>query len=193
MTSAVDATPSTMSRRADADPPADAVVLGRVSGAWGVRGWLRVTPFNDPHDSILTAQSRWWLRGRAGCRVLAIEQARIHGDAILAKARGIDDREAAVALKGDEVMIGRSAFPQAPADEVYWVDLIGCAVRNRAGAPLGIVAAVETFGADPVLRVEMPGDAPDRVLRRLIPLVPAHVVEVDLPGRQVLVDWGLDY
>ncbi|MCO5108362.1 MAG: ribosome maturation factor RimM [Burkholderiaceae bacterium] len=158
-----------------------------------MRGWLRIVPFNDPHDSILTGRPRWWLRGPAGCRQLEIEQARVHGDEIVAKARGVEGRDHALALKGCEVMISRAEFPGANEDEVYWVDLIGCTVRNREGELLGVVAAVEEFGADPVLRLEAPGDAPGRTIQRLVPLVPAHVVEVDLAGRRIVADWGLDY
>ena len=173
--------------------PADAVVLGKVTGAWGVRGWIRVAPFNDPHDSILRGQQRWWLRGRDGCRELEIEQARVHGDALVAKAAGLDDREQAQSLKGCEVMVSRAAFPEANAGEVYWIDLIGCAVRNPAGETLGIVAAVDEFGAHPVLRVETAGadDAPGA--SRLIPFVPQVILEIDLPGRVLRVDWGPDY
>jgi 16S rRNA processing protein RimM len=174
-------------------PPADAVVLGRVTGAWGVRGWLRVVPFNDPHDSILNGQRRWWLRGRDGCRELEIEQVRVHGDAIVASIVGLDDREQAQALKGCEVMVSRAAFPEAKAGEVYWIDLIGCAVRNPAGEALGTVAAVEEFGAHPVLRLETTGADGAPGTPRLIPFVPRYILQIDLPGRTLLADWGLDY
>ena len=168
-------------------------MLGRVAGAWGVRGWLRVVPFNDPLDSILTAQPRWWLRGPHGCRTLEIEEARVHGDEIVAKAAGLDDRDHAQALKGCEVLIGRSGFPRAQDGEVYWVDLIGCTVNNPAGEVLGVVAAVDEFGAHPVLRLEARGEAGGAVVRRLVPFVPEYVLEVDLAGRRIVADWGLDY
>jgi 16S rRNA processing protein RimM len=158
-----------------------------------VRGWLRIVPFNDPHESILTGQPRWWLRGPAGCRLLTIEQSRVHGDDIVAKASGLDDRDRAQALKGCEVMISRTQFPGAPPGEVYWVDLIGCTVRNPAGELLGVVTAVDEFGADPVLRLEAPGEAPGSSIQRLIPFVPAFVVEVDVAGRRLVADWDLDY
>lgn len=158
-----------------------------------MRGWLRIVPFNDPRDSILTGQPRWWLRGPGICRLLEIEQARVHGDVIVARAAGLDDRERAQALEGCEVLVSRSAFPRAAPDEVYWIDLIGCSVRNQAGELLGVVAAVEEYGADPVLRLEPPGKAPAGAPARLIPLVPAYIVEVDLAGRRIVADWQPDY
>jgi len=164
-----------------------------VAGAWGVRGWLRVVPFNDPLDSILTAQPRWWLRGPHASHMIEIEEARAHRDEIVAKATGLDDRDRAQALKGCEVLIGRSAFPRAREGEVYWVDLIGCAVSNPAGESLGVVAAVEEFGAHPVLRLEAVGEAGRATVGRLIPFVPEYVLEIDLAGRRIVADWGLDY
>jgi len=173
--------------------PADAVAVGRVSGAWGVRGGFRVTPFNDPRDSVLIGQLRWWLRGRAGCSVLEIEQARPHGAEIVATAAGLDDRERAQALKGCEVLVSRAAFPDTEPDEVYWVDLIGCAVRNPAGEPLGVVAAVDEFGAHPVLRLDTLDEAGRPGASRLIPFVPERILEIDLARRKILADWELDY
>ena len=158
-----------------------------------MRGWLRIVPFNDPRDSILIGQPGWWLRGRGICRLLEIEQARVHGDEIVAKVGGLDDRDSAEALKGCEVLVSRAAFPGAAPGEVYWIDLIGCCVRNPAGELLGVVASVEEFGADPVLRLDLPGEAADGKSARLIPLVPAYVLEVDLPGRRIVADWQADY
>ena len=158
-----------------------------------MRGWLRVVPFNDPLDSILTVQPRWWLRGPHGCRMIEIEQARVHGDEIVAKAAGLDDRDRAQALKGCEVLVGRSSFPRAQDGEVYWIDLIGCAVTNPGGDSLGVVVAVDEFGAHPVLRLEAEGESGRTAVGRLIPFVPEYVLEIDLAGRRIVADWGLDY
>lgn len=158
-----------------------------------MRGWIRVTPFNDARESILLDQRHWWLRGPGGCRLLEIEQARPHGDDIVAQAAGLDDRDGAQGLKGCEVLVSRAAFPQARDDEVYWVDLIGCAVRSAEGEPLGVVTAVEEFGADPVLRVEAPSGGGVAAVRRLIPFVPEYILEIDLAGRTIVADWRPDY
>lgn len=180
--------PRNAAAAAGSEAPPDAIVVGRVVGAWGVHGWLRVTPFNDPRESVLLEQRRWWLRSEGRVRALDIEQVRIHGDALLARVHGVEVRESAQALAGAELLVGRSAFPTALADEVYWVDLIGCTVRNPAGETLGVVQAIDEFGADPVLRL----DAGSGAAPRLIPLVSRHILAIDLADRSILAEWALD-
>jgi 16S rRNA processing protein RimM len=101
---------------------------------------------------------------------------------------GLDDREAAAEFAGGEIGIERDALPAAGDGEVYWADLVGLAVWNRQGEKLGTVAAVQDFGAHPVLRVEHNEGAP-----RLIPFVEAYVDAVDLASGRIEVDWGKDY
>ena len=164
--------------------PADLVVVGRVAGAHGVRGWIKVVPFSDARDSVLRATTRWWL-GRAVHEVL---DSRPQGTAVVAQLRGTSDRDAAEALKGAEVAISRAAFPVVGADEYYWIDLIGCEVSNPAGIVLGTVTELQDYGAHPVLAVR----GRDGV-GRLIPFVDRHVLSVDLAGRRIVADWDLDY
>ena len=171
--------------------------VGRVLGAWGVKGWIKVQPHADDPTALLEAR-QWTLtnahdaRADPGLRSLTILRARRHGDVVLAQAEGIADRAAADALRGRRVSLARSAFPQPPTDAYYWVDLIGLPVVNREGAALGTVVGLLETGAHEVLRVratEAGADAPER----LIPFVNAYVDEVDLAGRLIRVDWGLDY
>ncbi len=173
--------------------PADAVLVGRVVGAWGVRGWVRVAPFNDARDSLLLALAEWWLRGKGDARVVRVEEARVHGRELVAKFDGIDDRTAAEAFDGFEVLLSRARFPAPAADEIYWADLIGCTVRNPSGEVLGVVTGIDDHVAHPVLRLsdvdEHGAPAPDR----LIPLIPEVIVRVDLAERFVLADWRRDY
>jgi len=174
-----------------ADFPADAIEVGRVLGAWGVKGWFKVQPFaSDPQ--ALFSSKRWYLRppdgpGVAPPPLLKITQSREHGGLVVAGAQEVPDRNAAEALKGARVFVGRTSFPTAGADEYYWVDLIGCQVFNREGVALGRVEDLLDTGAHSVLRV-LQGDS-----ERLIPFVAAYVDAVDLPARRITVDWGLDY
>ena len=107
---------------------------------------------------------------------------------MVASVREIDDRDAAEALRGARIFIARSSFPTPDAGEFYWVDLIGLEVFNRDGERLGVVSALLDNGAQSVLQID-DGDASPR----LIPFVAAYVDQVDLPGRRITVDWGLDY
>lgn len=169
----------------------DLVLVGRITGAWGVDGWVRVTPFNDPRLSLLVQLPEWWLQSAAGRRAVRIEHAKPHGsDDIVAKIVGVDDRDAAFALRGLEVLLSRAQFPALDEDEVYWTDLIGCTVTDLRGESLGAIVAIEAQPAHPLMRVLEAGASPRE---HLIPLLPEFVVSIDLDGRIVVADWQRDY
>lgn len=170
---------------APAEAPADLVAVGRVVDAYGVRGWVKVEPYNAPRHSVLTSCRRWWLPDG---RSVAVEGARQHGASIVCKPAGAEDREGALAFKGLELRASRAEFPAAAADEFYWVDLVGCIVVNREGVELGRVESVVDHGAHAIL-VVLASDGTER----LIPFVEAYVDRVDIAGRHVAVDWQPDY
>jgi len=175
--------------------PADAVEVGRVLGAWGVKGGIRVKPFAADPQALFSSR-RWYLQAPAGVlpqgsraprplpALLRVVQAREHGDGVIATVQDIDDRDAAQALAGARVFVPRASFPTPDEGEFYWVDLIGLAVVNRGGVALGQVTGLIETGPHCVLRVQ---DADGR--ERLIPFVTAYVDAVDLPGRRIAVDW----
>lgn len=154
----------TSPERVDPQFPEDAVEVGRVLGAWGVKGWIKVQPFSlDPQ--ALFSTKRWFLRPApdAGPELsaawpapplLRITQAREHGDAVVACAQDLEGRAAAQALRGARVFVARSSFPTALQGEYYWVDLIGMTVVNRQGALLGQVVGLLETGAHDVLRIQ---------------------------------------
>jgi 16S rRNA processing protein RimM len=115
-----------------------------------------------------------------------VEEGSVHGRGVIAKLAGVDEREAAAALKGAEVAVARASLPQAPAGEYYWADLQGLRVINLQGEELGRVSHLLETGANDVLVVR--GER-----ERLIPFVAAYVVKVDLAGGELVVDWGADY
>ncbi len=182
--------------------PADAVEVGRVLGAWGIKGWIKVQPFASDPQALLGA-SRWFLQPPApGPRTqpipdeLTVTQSRSHGDVVIAAVTQSSDRSAAEMLQGARVFVPRASFPSADADEYYWVDLIGALVVNRQGETLGTVSGLLDTGSHSVLCVRSgaPGaQAGDPPVERLIPFVAAYVDAVDLPARRIVVDWGLDY
>ncbi len=187
-----------------ADPawPADAVEVGRILDAWGIKGWIRVQPFAAEPQALL-ASRRWFVRppddaavlrpGAASLpRLLKLVQVKAHGDGIVAQVDGVEDRNAAEALRGVRLFVARSSFPTAGPDEYYWVDLLGLAVHNREGDLLGQVIGLIDNGPQSVLRVS-PRDAAPGTEERLIPFVASYVDSVDLPQRRIVVDWGLDF
>ena len=193
---------STPSSAAEPAWPDDAVEVGRIGGAWGVKGWFKVQPFaTDPQ--ALFSSKRWFLRAADEARparpgaaalpaLLTIVEAKEHGDGVVARAQEVADRDGAEALRGARIFVGRSSFPTAGADEYYWVDLIGLAVLNREDQLLGSVVGLLDTGAHSVLRV-LPEGGKAEADERLIPFVAQYIDEVDMPARCIRVDWGLDY
>ncbi len=181
-----------------AELPADAVEVGRIADAWGVKGWFKVLPYSQAPEALLKAPS-WFLqpaeRGGKnpflGTVELAIRQSRVHSDAIVAWARGVDDRSAAESLRGARIFVSRRLFPEAGEDEYYWVDLIGLEVLNREGLPLGCVRELLPTGPQTTLVLAYEQDGKPR--ERLIPFVSAFVDQVDLAGRRITVDWQPDF
>jgi 16S rRNA processing protein RimM len=178
--------------------PDDLVLVGHVTGAYGIQGWVRIKPYSDDADALLYAKT-WWL-SKPGqrpdeLRDVDMMHAKLHGEDVVAQLMGVADRNAAEALKGAAVQIRRSHFPPLSNDEFYWVDLIGLAVENLQGESLGTVSDLMDNGAHPILRVavpEMPGSE-KKPQELLIPFVDQFVKTVDQAAKKVTVDWGLDY
>lgn len=164
--------------------------MGRVAGPYGVRGFARIQVYTETLDSLLDFDE--WLVGRQGrWEHRKVLEADVHGDGLVARFEGIDTPEAARALRGCDVAVLRGDLPPPDEDEVYWIDLIGCAVVNREGVDLGQVTNLLETGANDVL-VVVSASGETRV-ERLIPYVAQVVESVDVAGRSIRVDWGEDY
>ena len=178
-----------------AELPADAVEVGRILDAWGVKGWFKIQPFSASPEALFSSK-RWFIQpserpGKvsfSGTVCLSIKQARDHADTVVASAHEIPDRHAAEQLKGARIFVSRASFPTPEEGEYYWVDLIGCEVVTPSGQPLGKVEAVGDHGAHPLLRLQ---GADGR--ERLIPFVEAHVPEVDVKARRIVADWDPEF
>lgn len=187
--------------------PQDAVEVGKIVDAWGLKGWIKVHPFASDPQALFSSR-RWFLKPpeKAGPvrpatvtvtgsvpPVLRIVEVKDHGDVVVALAHEVPDRNAAEALRGARVFIARSSFPTAKADEFYWVDLIGLSVVNRAGESLGCVTGLIDTGPHSVLRIAPVDAGAGPADERLVPFVAAYIDTVSLEDRLITVDWGLDY
>ncbi|NLC36268.1 MAG: ribosome maturation factor RimM [Alcaligenaceae bacterium] len=207
-----------MSRSEDsatAAAPQDLVELGRISGAYGVRGWVKIQPHAAGSAALLKSRT-WWLRRAVAPAQAAdaseawqveVSKSRTQGSTIVGGLQGIADRTQAEKLRGCTVWVPRSAFPTADDNEYYWVDLIGCVIygeQDGASALLGTVDAVMDNGAHSVLRVRRQTldeqgevqpmlDAKGRELESLVPFVEAHVHTVDLANRRLDSNWPVDF
>lgn len=180
-----------------AELPADAIEVGRIADAWGIKGWFKVVPHSADPEALF-ASKNWFLlpteRGAQtfmGVARLSVKEAKEHSDTVVATANGVDDRTAAEALRGSRIFISRSHFPKAAEDEYYWVDLIGLDVVNREDVALGVVKELLSTGAQTVLVMDYQEDG--KICERMIPFVSAYVDDVDLKARRIRVDWQADY
>ena len=176
--------------------PDDLVQVGYVSGAFGIVGGLRVTPFSVDADALLKVKT-WWL-DKPAQRSVSVRTAKMHGGDVVATLVGMRDRNDAEALKGAGVHVSRSEFPKLEEDEYYWSDLIGLDVVNLQGEALGKVTDMMHNGAQSILRIAPVASgntgAPDaKVSERLVPFVEQFVKNVDLGAKLITLDWGLDY
>ncbi len=180
-----------------AEMPADAIEVGRIADAWGIKGWFKVLPHSADPEALFSSK-RWFLlpaeRGTKtfdGCARLAIKEAKEHSDSVVACAHDLEDRNAAEALRGARIFISRSSFPTAADDEYYWVDLIGLDVCNRQGESMGRVRELLSTGPQTVLVLHYEQEGKPQ--ERMIPFVSAYVDEVDLAAGVIRVDWLADY
>jgi 16S rRNA processing protein RimM len=183
--------------------PADAIEVGRIADAWGIKGFFKVIPYSASPEALFSSK-RWYLlppEPRAGvvvkvaaftgCQLLKIRSAKEHSDTVVVQADGVDDRNTAELLRGARVMVSRASFPTAAKDEFYWVDLMGLAVVNREGLSLGTVKDLISTGPQTVIVIEAEVDGKKQ--ETLIPFVSVYVDDVSLADKRITVDWQLDY
>ena len=163
------------------------ILVGRIHGAFGVRGELKLESFTEPKAAILHYQP-WILRdAQGGERVLDGARGRETNKGLVAAFPEIADRDAAEALRGSELWVPRSALPPPKPGEYYWVDLEGLRVVNIEGADFGTVSHLFSTGANDVLVAR--GDR-----ERMIPfLEPDYITSVDFDAGVVTVDWDADF
>jgi 16S rRNA processing protein RimM len=152
--------------------------MGRVAGSYGVRGWIKV---EAPQQAL--SRCRKWSIGGAE---FPVEQVKEHSGTLLAKLAGLESREAALKLKGSTVYVRRELLPAPEAGHYYLADLVGLEVVNGQGVVLGVVKRWLFNGAQDVMEV-----AGERT--QLIPWIASVVRDVDLPRRQIQVEWEADW
>lgn len=165
----------------------DFIKLGRISGHYGIRGWLKIYSYSRPRENIFSYQPLWTENRHGVRRQLFVADWKQQGKTLLAGFEGIEDRDAALKLIGQEIGIPRHALPALPEGEYYWCDLLGLEVVNEQGQLLGSVAEVRETGANDVLVVK--GEE-----KILVPVVKGQVLkDVNLAEGRILVDWSGEF
>ena len=162
------------------------VSVGKVSGIFGVRGWIKVYSYTEVRENILT-YSPWTLRKGKESKEVKVVDGRRHGKTIVACLQDLDDRDDAAALNGWEILIHPEQLPQARKGEYYWADLIGLHVKTVDGADFGVVKQMLETGANDVVVVS--GER-----ERLIPFIQGQtIIDIDLLAGEMLVDWDAEF
>jgi 16S rRNA processing protein RimM len=159
--------------------------MGRVTAPFGIQGWIKLRTFTEFADG-LAAHPLWWMRGPQGWKSVAVEEFAARPSGTVAKLEGVDDRDAAQALRGSDVAVTREALGEAGEGAIYWRDLVGLQVANLRGEVLGEVAELFETGETSVMVLK--GER-----ERMIPFVPDYVKAVDRDAKRITVDWEAEY
>lgn len=180
-------------RQAEGAPPilqedagSEWVVLGKISGLYGVRGWVKIFSHTSPRDNILK-YSPWYLRRAGRWEKVELKLGRVHGKGIVAQLEGFADRDRAAELLQSDIAIRHDQLPALAPNEFYWSDLEGLQVQTTQGIELGVLDHLFETGANDVMVVK--GDR-----ERLIPFLQQDVIhKIDLEAGLMVVDWDPDF
>lgn len=164
----------------------DLVILGRIVGLYGVKGWLKVYSYTQPMQNILKYQS-WLVQTGASWQAHKLETGRVQGKGLVAKLVGVDDRDLAAEFLQLDIAVTRDQLPKLEPETFYWTDLEGLRVISKEGQELGKLDHLFETGANDVMVVK--GER-----ERLIPWIRDQVVlQVNLDDGFIEVDWDADF
>ncbi|HEX4097785.1 MAG TPA: ribosome maturation factor RimM [Caulobacteraceae bacterium] len=160
--------------------PDHLVLVARVSGAFGVKGEVRIKTYTDNPLAVVNFRT---LAGADGQHALTLVSGRSFKEGLIARAKEIATKEEADALKGLDLYAPRSAMPAPETDEFYLADLIGLRAEAPDGSPMGMVKSVQNYGAGDLLEIQPPGRKQSWMVAFSLEVVP----EVDIPGGRIVV------
>jgi 16S rRNA processing protein RimM len=193
------------------DEASEKVILGRISGVYGVKGWVKVFSYTDPKEAIVD-YSPWFIRAenpsksarQAPWTQVTLKAGKRHAKTVVAKLENCNDRDQAMAYVGTEIAIDLQQLEQLKdKNEFYWRDLIGLRVINQQGIELGVVKSLMETGANDVLVVVSEVDGVGtgtqagtkiETRERLIPwTMDIAISKVDMEQGVITVDWDADF
>ncbi|MPY26821.1 ribosome maturation factor RimM [Shewanella psychropiezotolerans] len=169
------------------------VVLGKLGSSHGIKGWLKITTYTDSVEGIFD-YSPWLIKEQGEWREVKVLQWRFQGKAVVASLEGVETRDQAQMLTNCEIAVTQQQMETLPEDEFYWRDLIGCEVVNTKGYNMGKVQEIVETGSNDVLLVKANAKDGFGKAERMIPFVTEQfIIEVNLPEKQITVDWDPDF
>lgn len=171
------------------DASEEYIPVGKISGVFGVKGWMKIFSFTEPRKNILS-YSPIFMSRKGEWVEMKVSGGRIQGKGVVLGLVNITDPDQVLPLIGSELAIKKSQLKPSAKDEYYWSELIGLTVINMSDETLGKVDSLLETGAHDVLLVKNK----ERKTEQLIPFVMDEIVEkVDLDKGIIQVDWELDY
>lgn len=169
----------------------DLIVLGKITSVHGVRGEVKIYSFTDPIDNLL-GYPAWTLKRDGEVKQVELVSGRLQGKILVAKLKGLDDREVARTFAGFDICVPRALLPDLDDGEYYWHQLEGLKVIDLQGQLLGRIDHLLETGSNDVMVVKpCPGSLDDR--ERLLPYTEQCVQKVDLAAGEMRVDWDADF
>ncbi len=166
--------------------PEQHLLVGKISGVFGIKGWVKVFSYTEDRENILD-YSPWVLQKGEQSKTVNVTTGRTQGKAIVACLESINTRDDAELLTGWDIFIDTSQLPPTEQNEYYWSDLVGLKVETTMGINLGVVDHIIETGANDVLFV-----VGEREL--LIPFLQQQtVINVDLEAGMIVVDWDPEF
>jgi len=176
------------------DETSEKVILGRISGVYGVKGWVKVFSYTDPMEAIAD-YSPWFIRAenQTAWTEVKLKSGKRQAKTVVAKLEDCNDRDQAMAYVGTEIAINLQQLEQLKQkDEYYWRELIGLRVINQQNIELGTVKSLLETGANDVLVVVSKVDGNE--IERLIPwTMDIAIVKIDMVQGIITVEWDADF
>jgi 16S rRNA processing protein RimM len=176
------------------DEASEKVILGRITGVYGVKGWLKVFSYTDPMESIID-YSPWYIRAenrkKSPWTRVKLKAGKRHAKTVVVKLENCNDRDQAMTYIGSEIAINQSQLEALEGQhEYYWRDLFGLRVINQQDIELGVVKNLMETGVNDVLVVFSEKENKER----LIPWTMHNaIVAVDLAKGVIRVEWDADF
>lgn len=176
------------------EDPAEKVLLGRITGIYGLQGWVKVHSDTMPRENI-TGYKEWLLEQSGQWSSVTVTGGRPQGKTIVAQLAGISTPEQASELIGAAIAVQRTQMPSLSAGEYYWADLTGMKVKTVDGVEVGsVVRLFETGANDVVVITDERSEQTESNIEILVPwLVPDVITDVDMESRTITIDWDPDF
>ncbi|MEO5377056.1 MAG: ribosome maturation factor RimM [Magnetococcus sp. DMHC-6] len=163
------------------------ISIGRIDGAFGVRGEVKVSSFSDDPEALLDYATLWLGSDASSVQKKVCVAGRRHGGRAVIRFEGLDTPEQAQKLVGQQVWVAKEDLLDPGEDAHYWVDLIGCQVLTEEGEYVGVVEDLMSTGANDVLILREGTGLTSSGQERLLPFIRDVVLEVNSVEKRILV------